>query len=145
MAQIDMIVDFAIKGDEKALIERRLRLHAMCRIHNPQAARTHRDIVSDRDKRIGNVSAMQHACDQTLDSRFAAIPIDGHRYPAHAALKNNDCTETGPQKYEAPVSTKIVGIRVGSLALTVGSNRQNGRAGVDTVWTDPLAWNDDQA
>ena len=86
-----MIVDFAIEGDEKALIERRLRLHAMCRIHDPQATRAHRDIVSDHDKWIGNVSSMQHARDQTLDSRFGAIPIDGNRYTAHDAPEIAKC------------------------------------------------------
>ena len=80
-----MIVDFAVEGDEKALVERRLRLHAMCRIHDPQATRAHRDIVSDHDKRIGNVSSMQHARNQTLDSRLGAIPINGNRDSAHHA------------------------------------------------------------
>ena len=90
-----MIVDFAVEGDEKALIERRLRLRAMRRVHDPQAARAHRDIVSERDERIGNVAPMQHAGDQTADSRFGAIPIDGHRYTAHAAPVRATCTWIG--------------------------------------------------
>ena len=94
-AQIDMIVNFAVERDEKALIERRLRLRAVRRVHNPQATRAHRDVVSDHDKRIGNVSAMQHARDQTADSRFGAIPIDGNRYTAHAAPVRATCTWIG--------------------------------------------------
>ena len=109
LAQFDVIVDFAVEGDEKAFIERRLRLHAMCRIDNPQAARAHRDIVSDRDKWIGNVTSMQHARDQTPDGRFAAIPIDGNRYTAHAAPENAD------------------GTSVDSLGLTTSCNYPKGR------------------
>ena len=93
-----MIVDFAIKRDEKALIERRLRLRAVCRIDNAQATRAHRDIVSDHDKRIGNVSSVQHARDQTPDSRFAAIPIDGNRYAAHDAPDECQLHLLGPRK-----------------------------------------------
>ncbi len=57
----------------------------MGRIHNPQAARAHCGIVSDHDKWIGDVASMQHACDQALDSRFGAIPINGNRDSAHHA------------------------------------------------------------
>jgi hypothetical protein len=87
-----MIVDFAVKRDEKTLIERRLRLHAMCGIDNAQATRAHRNIVSDHDKWIGNVSSVQHARDQTPDCRFGVIPIDGDRYTAHDALENTNST-----------------------------------------------------
>ena len=83
MAQIDMIVDFAVERDEEAAVEGRLRLRAMGRIDDAQATRAHRGVIADRDKRIGNVAAMQHARDQTLDRRFSAIPIDGNRYAAH--------------------------------------------------------------
>ena len=93
-----MIVDFAIKRDEKAIIERRLRLRAVCRIDNAQAARAHRGIISDHDKWIGNVSSMQHARDQTPDGRFGAIPIDGNRYTAHGAPEFNS-SWLNPRKY----------------------------------------------
>ena len=82
-----MIVDFAVKRDEKSPVEGRLRLHAMRRIHNPQAARAHCDVVSDHDNRIGNVTSMQHACDQAPDRRVGAIPIDGNRDTAHKPLE----------------------------------------------------------
>jgi hypothetical protein len=60
----------------------------MCRIHNPQATRAHRDVVSDHNKRIGNISSMQQARNQIPDGRFGAIPIDGDRYSAHLAPDN---------------------------------------------------------
>ena len=100
-----MIVDFAIKRDEKAIIERRLRLRAVCRIDNAQTARAHRGILSDHDEWIGNVSSMQHARDQTPDGRSGVIPIDGHRYSAHTAPEPNS-TWLSPWK-RRDKSTKI--------------------------------------
>ncbi len=83
-----MIVDFAVKRDEKALVERGLRLRAKRRIHNPQTPRAHRDVASDPHKRVSHVSAMQHSPDKTPNRGFGAIPIDGHRYTAHDAPGN---------------------------------------------------------
>jgi hypothetical protein len=57
-------------------------------IHNPQAARAHRDIVADADERIGDVTSMQHTRNQRPDSRFGAIPIDRDRNTAHLAPEN---------------------------------------------------------
>ena len=83
--QFDVIVDFAVEGDEKAVVERRLRLPAVLRIDDAQAARTQGGVRGDGDQRIGDVATMQQPRDQTLDRRFSAIPIDGHRYAAHFA------------------------------------------------------------
>jgi hypothetical protein len=67
----------------------------MCRIHDPQATRAHRSIVSDRDKWIGNVSSMQHSRDQTLDSWRCSIPIDRNCYTTHDAPKIAKCHSAG--------------------------------------------------
>jgi hypothetical protein len=80
-----VIVDLAVKSDEKPTIEGRLWLHAMRRVHDSQAARTHRDAAANHDQRIGNVASVQHALDQALHRRFSAIPADGNRYSAHLA------------------------------------------------------------
>jgi hypothetical protein len=66
----------------------------MCRVHYPQATRAHRDVISDHDKWIGDVSSMQQTRDQMSDSCFSAIPIDGDRNSAHLAPKNADNAAT---------------------------------------------------
>jgi len=89
LAQFDMIVNFAIGRDEKTLVERRLRLGAKWRVHDPEAARAHRDIISDHNKRIDDVTSMQHAGDQTPHNCIGAIPIDGNRDPTHLAPRES--------------------------------------------------------
>ena len=90
MAQLDVIVDFAVEGDEEAVVEGRFRLRAVLRIDDAQAARAHRGVGADGDQRIGDVAAMQQPRDQTLDRRFSAIPIDGHRNAAHVAPRRQN-------------------------------------------------------
>ena len=98
-AQFDVIVDFAIEGDEEAVVERRLRLTAVLRVDDAQAARAHGGVLADGDQRIGDVAPMQQPRDQTLDRRFSAIPIDGYRNAAHIAPHSPKPLKTNVDRY----------------------------------------------
>jgi hypothetical protein len=64
LPQFKIVVDFAVEGDRKALIERNLRLDAVLGIDDPQAARSHGSIFAKNCNGVGNVTAMQNTFDE---------------------------------------------------------------------------------